>query len=76
MLILLKILIALRVERYRRSGKVGKKFHLAAGKSVRFLYPLRVVTAGDFVMPGSTVEAMYAPDIHALTAPERIKVEN
>ncbi len=54
----------------------SKKFHLAAGKSVRFLYPLRVVTAGDFVMPGPTVEAMYAPDIHALTAPERIKVEN
>lgn len=52
----------------------SKKFYLAAGKSVRFLYPLRVVTAGDFVMPGPTVEAMYAPDIRASAAPTRIKV--
>lgn len=53
----------------------SKKFSLAAGKCVRFRYPLRVVTAGDFVLPGPTVEAMYAPDIRASAAPGRIKVE-
>ena len=53
----------------------SKKFSLEAGKTVNFRYPLRVVTAGDFTLPGPTVEAMYAPDIHAAAAPTRISVK-
>ena len=47
---------------------------LGPGKSVRFLYAVRVVSAGDFVLPGSSVEAMYAPGISARGVPSRIRV--
>ena len=53
----------------------SKAFRLAKGETATFSYPLRVVTSGEFILPGPTVEAMYIPEIHAVTAPSRIKVE-
>lgn len=39
-----------------------------------FYYAVRVVSAGDFALPGVRVEAMYAPEIFAQTAPARVRV--
>ncbi len=52
----------------------SKKFDLKSEKTVHFYYPVRVVTGGDFILPGPTVEAMYAPEIRATMAPERVVV--
>ena len=52
----------------------SKRFDLVAGKPVRFRYPVRVVSAGTFTLPGPTVEAMYAPGIRASTAPAVLRV--
>ncbi len=49
------------------SAKVGEKFV--------FRYPVRVVGAGEFILPACTVEAMYAPELRASTATGRIKIE-
>ena len=47
----------------------------ATGKSqAKFFYAVRVITPGEFVLPGVRVEAMYAPEIKAQTAPMRISV--
>ena len=53
----------------------SKKFKLEANGKVEFYYPVRVVSAGDFVLPGPSVEGMYAPTLKARTAPSRICVE-
>ena len=42
--------------------------------SCSFLYEVRVVSAGEFVVPGVSVEAMYDPAIRARGAATRIKV--
>lgn len=39
-----------------------------------FAYAVRVVSAGDFTLPGIRVEAMYAPEVFAQTAPSRVRV--
>ncbi|MBQ8113444.1 MAG: hypothetical protein IJ146_09610 [Kiritimatiellae bacterium] len=52
----------------------SRRFSLGAGESVRFFYPVRVVSAGDFILPGSSVEAMYNPAVHASGASGRVKV--
>ena len=52
----------------------AKQFTLGAGASVKMRYPVRVVSAGDFVLPGPSVEAMYAPSLHARRAPARITI--
>lgn len=52
----------------------SKRFHLQDGESVTFSYPLRVVSVGDFILPAVSVEAMYAPAIHANSAPASVKV--
>ncbi len=52
----------------------SRRFKLDAGASVKFYYPVRVVGAGTFVMPGSSVEAMYDPSLHARGASGRVKV--
>lgn len=52
----------------------SRRFSLGAGESVRFFYPVRVVNAGDFVLPGSSVEAMYNPAVRARGASGRVKV--
>ena len=52
----------------------SKRFSLDAGKSVRMRYPVRVVSAGDFILPGPSVEAMYYPTVRARLAPSRISI--
>ena len=53
----------------------SKKFTLAKGEEATFRYPVRVVSAGDYILPGPSVEAMYHPDLHARRAPDRISVK-
>ena len=52
----------------------SKKFTLEAGHGVKVLYPVRVVSAGDYILPGASVEAMYNPLLHSRRAPGRIVV--
>ena len=52
----------------------SKKFHLEKGKQAVFRYPVRVVSAGEYVLPGPSVEAMYFPDLRSKCAPRRIRV--
>ena len=52
----------------------SKKFTLAKGEEATFRYPVRVVSAGDYILPGPSVEAMYHPDLHARRAPTRLSV--
>ena len=53
----------------------SKKFTLAKGEEATFRYPVRVVSAGNYILPGPSVEAMYHPDLHARRAPDRISVK-
>lgn len=53
----------------------SKKFALKANEKVEFIYPVRVVSAGDFVLPGPSVEGMYAPTLRARCAASRVVVE-
>lgn len=52
----------------------SRRFTLEAGESVTFRSAVRVVSAGDFVVPGASVEAMYAPAIRARSASSRVTV--
>ena len=52
----------------------SKRFEIKAGESVFYRYPVRVVSAGTFTLPGPSVEAMYAPEIRACAAPSTVKV--
>ena len=52
----------------------SRRFPLDTGASVKFVYPVRVVGAGEFVLPGSSVEAMYDPSLHARGTTGRVKV--
>lgn len=52
----------------------SKRFDMAAGDRAVFRYDVRVVSAGDFILPAASVEAMYAPELRANTAPVRIHV--
>ena len=52
----------------------SKKFTLAKGEEATFRYPVRVVSAGDYILPGPSVEAMYHPELHARRAPSRIAI--
>ena len=45
------------------------------GRVARAYYAVRVVSAGDFIAPGASVEAMYDPAVRARTAARRIRVE-
>lgn len=53
-----------------------KRFTLEKDDEVVFEYPVRVVTAGDFVLPGPSVEGMYNPRLHSRRAPGRIVVRH
>ncbi len=44
-------------------------------KPARLFYAVRAVSAGEFVLPGVRVEAMYAPEVFAQTAPARLVVK-
>ncbi len=50
----------------------SKRFSLKKNETVSYRYPLRVVSAGDFILPPVSVEAMYAPDIRSNTASSSI----
>ncbi len=43
-------------------------------RRARAYYAVRVVGAGDFLLPGASVEAMYEPEIHARSASGRVRV--
>ena len=53
----------------------SKRFALRAGQKAVFRYPLRVVSAGRYVLPGPSVEAMYFPSLRGKCAPTEIFVE-
>ena len=52
----------------------SKKFTLERGREAKFRYPVRVVSAGDYVLPGPSVEGMYHPALRARRIPGRIVV--
>ena len=52
----------------------SKKFKLEKGREAKFRYPVRVVSAGEFVLPGPSVEGMYHPALRARRIPGRIVV--
>ena len=54
----------------------SKKFKLEKGREAKFRYPVRVVSAGDFVLPGPSVEGMYHPALRARRIPGRIVVRD
>lgn len=54
----------------------SKKFTLGAGDVARVSYPVRVVSAGEFVLPGASVEGMYNPELRSCLAPGRIVVHH
>ena len=53
----------------------SKRFFIGKGEVVTFRYPVRVVSAGEYVLPGASVEAMYDPRLRARTAPGRAVVK-
>ena len=52
----------------------SKRFSVKAGETIDFMYPMRVVSAGEFVLPGVSVEAMYFPALNAKSTPVRISI--
>ena len=52
----------------------SKKFDLEKNHEVKFRYALRVVSAGEFVLPGASAEGMYDPALRSRRAPGRIVV--
>ena len=52
----------------------SKKFKAQSGKAVCTHYAVRVVSAGEFILPGTSVEAMYAPEIRAHERARHVKV--
>ena len=54
----------------------SKKIKFEKDKEVTFRYALRAVSAGDYIVPGPSVEAMYAPDVRACGGTDRIVVRH
>lgn len=54
----------------------SKKFTLGTGDVARVSYPVRVVSAGEFVLPGASVEGMYNPGLRSCLAPGHIVVHH
>ena len=52
----------------------SRRFSLERGEKAVFRYPVRVVSAGEYTLPGPSVEAMYDPELSAHRAPSRITV--
>ena len=52
----------------------SKRFRLSRGEEATFRYSVRVVSLGEYVLPGPSVEAMYHPELHARRAPSRISI--
>ncbi len=53
----------------------SKRFTLWKGEEATFRYPVRVVSAGEYVLPGTSVEAMYNPLLRAKLAPGKVVVK-
>ena len=54
----------------------SKRFHMEKNDEVKFCYPLRVVSGGEFALPGVAAEAMYQPSLRARTCPGRVVVRD
>ncbi len=54
----------------------SKRFEIDVGHEAKVRYPVRVVSAGDFVLPGPSVEGMYHPSLRARVAPARLVVRH
>ena len=52
------------------------RFNLERGRAAKFMYPMRVVSAGEFILPGTSVEGMYLPNLRARLASTRIVVHH
>ena len=52
------------------------EFKLRKDDEAKVYYPVRVVSAGDFVLPGPVVEGMYNPDLRARRVPGRLVVRH
>lgn len=53
----------------------SKHFSIKAGETIVFAYPARIVSAGEFTLPGVSVEAMYYPELNAKSLPSRINIK-
>lgn len=53
----------------------SERFSIKAGEKIWFLHPMRVVSSGEFTLPGVSVEAMYFPQLNARSAPCVIRVD-
>jgi len=53
----------------------SKRFELKRDHEAKAYYPVRVVSAGDFVLPGPSVEGMYSPELRSVCATSRIVVK-
>ena len=54
----------------------SKKVRLEEGRATKTSYRVRVVSAGDYVLPGASVEGMYNPGLHSRRAPGRVVVRH
>ena len=52
----------------------SKPFELKKDYEAKVFYPVRVVSAGSFTLPGPSVEGMYHPQLRARLAPGRLVV--
>ena len=52
----------------------SKRFHLEAGEKVEVRYQVRAVTAGAFMLPGVSAEAMYFPELASRAAPSNVAI--
>ena len=52
----------------------SKKFSLNKNEKAYFHFPVRVVSAGTYIVPGVSVEAMYQPELHARTSSSRVEI--
>ena len=52
----------------------SKRVSLKDGEKMKFIYPMRVVSSGEFTLPGVSVEAMYYPGLNAKSSPSRINI--
>lgn len=52
----------------------SKPFELKKDYDAKVFYPVRVVSAGSFTLPGPSVEGMYHPQLRARLAPGRLVV--
>ena len=65
------------LRRERRDDRVigfSRRFVLKPGVRAIFRYAVRVVSAGDFVLPGPSVEAMYDPALRARGPSGRVRI--